>query len=155
MSSLTNWKYSQLARALEEYRKEIETDAYKRGSLDGQAKMQGIISAAEFERGVAEGERRANNANGTNRLLAQIAGMARQIEESHDALRRRNSDISRLTKRIAELEAEVLKVKQQNEGEARAEAWHEGWKHDSDYAFNYGQRCPSADCNPYRKGENK
>ena len=30
-------------------------------------------------------------------------------------------------------------------------AWHEGWRHESDYLNEWGQFCPTASCNPYRE----
>lgn len=87
-------------------------------------------------------------------LVNKIDSMARQVEESHAALRRRNETIKALEKRITKLERDIIDAKIQNYGEARAEAWYEGWKHDSDFTFRYGQPCQDENCNPYKKCDN-
>ena len=102
-----------------------------------------------YKQGLADGKTKAENQTRQTESLRQIDRMARQIEESHSALRKRNTEIKQLNSRIAELEADVYRAKQCNEREARADAWHEGWKHDAEYQANFGQYCRECKCNPY------
>lgn len=115
--------------AMEENIRQAKADGYKQGLVDGKTK--------------------AENQTGQTESLRQIDRMARQIEESHSALRKRNTEIKQLSARIVELEAKLEKAKQCNEREARAEAWYEGWKHDAEYQATFGQYCRDCKCNPY------
>ncbi len=102
-----------------------------------------------YDKGLAEGKRKAENATGQTENLAQIDRMARQIEEAHAALRRRNAEIVSLNQRLVKATHDLTTAKLQTEREARAEAWHEGWKHDAEYQSAFGQFCRDCKCNPY------
>lgn len=49
------------------------------------------------------------------------------------------------------LRAEFNRWLAKHDRDVKAEAWEEGWKHDSDYMNTWGQFCPHIECNPYRK----
>lgn len=125
--------------------------------IDLQAIKQGAEATAKesfdkgFEAGIASELSKAKNTNGAGESLKQIDRMARQIEEAHAALRRRNTEIGQMSARIAELQNKIEMVKNQTEREARAEAWHEGWKHDAEFQSAFGQFCRDRNCNPYKK----
>lgn len=72
-------------------------------------------------------------------------GLINQIEALQMALTKRNRRIVELENQVKQLE----KRKTQTHLEARREAWYEGWKHESDYLINFGQFCPTKECNPY------
>ncbi len=107
------------------------------------------IEHEAYVRGFNKGRESAENAAGQTENLAQIDRMARQIEEAHAALRRRNAEIVSLNERLVKATHDLTTAKLQTEREARAEAWHEGWKHDAEYQSAFGQYCRDCKCNPY------
>lgn len=64
----------------------------------------GALIANVYKVGQDEGRISAQNSNGTTEKLAQIDRMARQIEECHSTIRRRNEEIRELATRLQNLE---------------------------------------------------
>lgn len=58
---------------------------------------------AAYEIGLEEGQEIAQNANGITENLKQIDRMARQIEECHSTIRRRNLEIRELSIQVQNL----------------------------------------------------
>jgi len=82
---------------MKQTQKQVQAYADKLGINVANAAM------AAYETGLEEGKQIAQNANGTTEKLAQIDRMARQIEECHSTIRRRNLEIRELEIQVQNL----------------------------------------------------